>query len=258
MQLLFIISVAPVAVIGWFIWSRDKEKESSKLLVRLFCGGLFSCVLVVLVSWILDFLFPAISNLNSSQGFIPLLFNVFVGIALVEEFCKWLMVYTLSFKHKEFDYFYDGIVYSVFVALGFACIENLIYVLSSGIGTGILRAVLAVPGHACDGIFMGYYLGLAKIADLHGRKKEKSLNLFLSILVPTLLHGIYDYCLMTENAFFIIAFFAFVIVMYVISFKRVKRVSDIKRKIIYRNTYCPNCGRAVESDYCPNCGYKHE
>ena len=168
------------------------------------------------------------------------------------------MTYSISFHSKEFDEVYDVIVYSVFAALGFAFLENLFYVYENGVMTGIVRAIFAVPGHACDGVFMGYYLGLAKISRLNGKKDLSRKNLILSILVPAIMHGIYDYCLFTENVIFVVIFLVFVVLIYVFSIRKVKRISSITKKIIYKYNYCPNCGRVVDCNYCPDCGNKNE
>ena len=256
--LLFIVSVLPVFLIGLFIYKKGKQNGSEKLLVKLFIGGIGSCFLVLVVSLILKLIFPIMSADRNSLNLFELIIYVFIGVALVEESCKWIMVYKISYNDDQFDRFYDAIVYSVFVALGFACFENLLYVYSNGIGNGIARALLAVPGHACDGIFMGYYLGLAKISDLNSRKDLKKKNLILSIVVPTILHEIYDYCLFTGKPLFIILFFIFVICMYIYSFKKVKKVSSINRKMKYKDNFCPNCGHEVDGNYCPICGRKNE
>ena len=89
--------------------------------------------------------------------------------------------------------------YSTFVSLGFACFENILYVFSEGFGVAVQRAFLAVPGHACDGMFMGYFLGLSKMGLLYGDKKKQKTNLILSLVVPTISHGIYDYLLFVNN-----------------------------------------------------------
>lgn len=256
--LLFIISVLPVFLIGMFIYKKDKEKEPTRLLVKLFLGGFLSCVLVLIIGGLLGILFPIFSEDASKLNLLELFIHVFIGVALVEEFCKWIVAYKIAYNDSNFDEIYDGILYSVFVALGFACIENLLYVYEGGISTGIARALLAVPGHACDGLFMGYYLGLSKIAITNNRKDLKNKNLFLSILIPTITHGIYDYCLLSESGLLIILFFIFVVVMYIVALKRVKKVSSINKKFKYKDNYCPNCGYIVDSNYCPNCGRKNE
>ena len=187
---------------------------------------------------------------------IELIFHVFIGVALVEEFSKWIMTYLISYNNEEFDEIYDIIIYSVFVSLGFAALENILYVAQGGISTAIARALLAVPGHACDGVFMGYYFGLAKISEINNNEKLKRKNLVLSLLAPTILHGIYDYCLFTGRLIFLLLFFCFVFCLYKYSNKKIKQYSSIKRKIKYKDNYCPICGTKINSNYCPICGRK--
>ncbi len=255
--LLFFISVLPVVLIGLYIYKKDKQKEPARLLVKLFLGGLASCFLVLIISSIMN-IFPIFSVEPEELNLFELIINVFIGVALVEEFCKWIMAYKISYNDENFDELYDAILYCVFVALGFACFENLLYVYERGVTTGIARALLAVPGHACDGILMGYYLGLSKISALNNRKDLKTKNLILSILVPTITHGIYDYCLFAQNLIFIGIFFIFVIGMYIYVIKKVKKVSSIEGKIKYKDNYCPNCGHKLESNFCPICGRKND
>lgn len=151
--ILFTISLLPVFLIGLFIYKKDKDKEPTKLLIKLFLCGIGSCILTLIVSMIMN-VFPIFSAGPSELNSIELFINVFIGVALVEEMSKWVMAYFVSYKDKDFDEFYDMIIYCVFVALGFAFFENLFYVYSGGIFTGITRALLAVPGHACDGVLM--------------------------------------------------------------------------------------------------------
>lgn len=162
---------------------------------------------------------------------------------MVEESCKWIMFYKIAYNSNEFDEIYDMIVYSIFVSLGFAFIENLLYVYGNGITTGIMRTILAVLGHACFGVFMGYYLGLVKQSYWNNRKNLSIKYVLLSIIISIIMHGIYDYCLFTSNFIFIIIFLTFVIVAYVFSAKKIKRMSSINRKMRYKDNYCPICGR---------------
>lgn len=256
--ILFTISVLPVILIGQFVYKKDKNKEPIKLLIKLFLGGIASCFLVLFISYILGLIFPIFNKNAENLNSIELIIYIFIDVALVEEFSKWIFAYKISYNDKEFDQFYDAIIYCIFVALGFACLENLLYVYQFGIATGITRALLAVPGHACDGMFMGYYLGLAKIGDLNNRKDIKIKNIILSILIPTITHGIYDYCLYNGKKIFIIFFYIFVIFIYIYVIKKIKKISSINKKIKYKDNYCPNCGHIIDSDYCPICGRKNE
>ena len=256
--ILFIISALPVFLLGMYIYKKDKNKEPAKLLVKLFVGGILSCFLVLLVSSILGAIFPIFSADSSTLNLFELIIYVFIGVALVEECCKWIFSYKIAYNDNHFDEIFDMIVYSVFVALGFAFFENLLYVYENGVATGIVRAISAVPGHACDGVFMGYYLGLAKQSQLNQRNDLKTKYIIYSILVPTILHGIYDYCLFTGNILFILLFFVFVILVYIFTFKKIKKMSSINKKMKYVDNYCPNCGMKVESNFCPKCGRRHD
>lgn len=256
--MLFIISALPVFLLGMYIYKKDRNKEPGKLLLKLFLAGMLSCILVLIISYIMELIFPILGSDTEDLNLFELIIYVFIGVALVEEGCKWLMVYLFSYNSKEFDEIYDMIVYSVFVALGFAFFENLLYVYGGGLTTGIARAFLAVPGHACDGIFMGYYLGLSKLTMLNSNKKLSKKYMVLSIIVPIILHGIYDYCVFSGYTLFLMLFFIFIISLYVFASKKVKRFSNIKRKMVYKNNYCTICGHVVDSDYCPICGNKNE
>ena len=255
--LLFVVSILPVFLIGLYIYKKDKEKEPLRLLVKLFLGGFASCILTLIISMVMN-LIPIFAADTSNLNLFELIINVFIGVALVEEFSKWIMAYLISYNEEAFDYLYDAILYCVFVSLGFACFENLLYVAENGLFVGIIRAISAVPGHACDGIFMGYYLGLSKLGSLNNRKDLKTKYLILSIIVPTITHGIYDYCLFSGKVIFIILFFVFIILMYIYVIKKVKKVANSNRKMKYKNNYCPNCGHIVDGNFCPVCGRKNE
>lgn len=255
--ILFTVASLPVIFLGKYIYSKDKNKESILLLTKLFFGGIGSCFMVLIVGTILGIIFPILATDRETLNLFELIINVFIGVALIEELCKWIISYSIAYNDSDFEENYDMIVYSAFVALGFAFFENLLYVYDNGITTGVVRALTAVPGHTCDGIFMGYYLGLAKQSSLNNNKELEMKYLILSIIVPTIFHGIYDYCLFANSVVFLIIFVIFVIAVYIFAFKKVKSVSSINRKMKYKDNYCPNCGHIVDGNYCPICGRKN-
>lgn len=257
-QILLVISILPVVLIGYYIYKKDINKEPSGLLAKLFFAGVLSTILVLLLSGISEIFVPFLGEEPENLNAVQLIIYVFIGIALIEEFCKWIMVYMISYNNKEFDELYDMIIYAVFVSLGFACLENILYVLGSGIQVGILRGLYAVPGHACDGIFMGYFLGLAKLCEHKKDLKNRNKNLALSLLVPSVLHGIYDYCIINENPILVIAFYVFVALLYKHSIGKINKISKNNRKMTYKDNFCINCGTRVESNFCPKCGKKND
>ena len=256
--ILFGVSVLPVILLGLYIYKKDKNKEPTRLLIKLFVGGVLSCFLTFFITEVITVFIPFFGSDPQKLSALELIPYVFIGIALIEETSKFIFVYKFSFNEIDFDELYDGLLYAGFVALGFDCFENLAYVYSSGISVGILRAVLAVPGHFCDGIMMGYFLGNAKYHSLHNNDSKKKLNLFYAILVPMLMHGFYDYCLFAQLDLLLILFFIFVIVTYIYVSKKIKKISEINKKMKYKNNFCPNCGAKVGSDFCPKCGNKNQ
>lgn len=253
LSLLVLIAVLPIVFICLYIYNKDKEKEPFQLLIRLFLLGIASCFLVLLISWKIQDVFPILAKNVEDMSFLEVFLYSFIGVALIEEICKWVMVYFVGYKSKYFDQVYDSIVYAVFVSLGFALFENLIYVIPKGsFSVGIFRGLLAIPGHACDAIFMGYYLSLAKVA---GNKGQKNLELkyqCLSILIPTILHGFYDFCLFANFSILMFIFFIFIISLYKVSLNKLRQLS--LNNVAVKEKECDNCQIYFEGNYCPKCG----
>jgi protease PrsW len=252
--ILLFASVFPVYLIGKYIYNRDRDKEPFDLLKKLFVGGALSCFAAMILESIISAFFPEENAMNLWQ----LLLYTFLCIGLVEESCKLTVVKKYAYDNENFDYFYDGIVYAVFASLGFACFENIGYVFEYGLGVAFTRGILSVPGHACFGVFMGYFLSLAKVSSVKNYKGISIYYNIMSLLVPLSLHGIYDYCLMTQNTYFIIAFFIFVIIIFRLGLNKVKNISSMPFKFRYKSNFCPVCGNKVTGNYCPVCGHKNE
>jgi RsiW-degrading membrane proteinase PrsW (M82 family) len=249
------LAILPVLVILLIVYFKDRNKEPMSLLIKLFFGGFLSCILTLLISGILELFLPFMSGSLANKTFFETLLYAFLGVALVEEFSKWLMTYLIGYNNNEFDELYDGIVYAIFVSLGFAFVENILYVFqTSSIQTALLRAVSAVPSHACDAIFMGYYLSMAKRYALRGMKEKETKHVWLSIIIPAVLHGIYDFCLMSGHMILVAVFLVFVVILYILSISKLKHLSANNKKIKFKNRFCSKCGKAVTGEFCSRCG----
>lgn len=188
--LLLLLALAPCLFLLWYFIHRDRyEPEPKKYIVKIYLLGALMVIPAALIEYILHPLF------NSTPSIIINAFIMsFFLIAPTEELLKFFVVKNWIYKQIEFDEIMDGIVYCVASSLGFATVENIIYVLDKGVGTGILRAFLSVPGHAFFGALMGYYVGKAKF----NQPAERKL-IFLGLFWAVFVHGLYDFLLLTET-----------------------------------------------------------
>ena len=225
------LSILPIILFGSYVYFKDKNKEPKKLLLKLFIGGILAAILTLVIDILLSILFPRFFNSDSFTSSFELIIYAFLVIGLIEEISKWILLYLFSYNNKEFDQLYDMIVYSVFIALGFALVENILYVYDGGIDVAIGRFFLAIPGHVSIAIFMGYYLSLAKLSTLNNINNLKNRYLILSIIVPIILHGIYDYCILASNFFLLIIFFVFILILFYKANQKLIFMSKLKIKL---------------------------
>ena len=153
-------------------------------------------------------------------------------VACVEEGSKLLMLKLLSWKNPNFNFLFDAVVYSVFVSLGFAAIENVKYVFTYGLGVALTRAITAVPAHMSFAVLMGVFYGRAKLCQVYGNQALMKRNLRLAFLVPVFFHGFYDACCMIGSSTSSLVFLGFVIIMYIIVFRLVKSASKYDRPLV--------------------------
>jgi len=218
--LLVLSAALPIFVFLFLVYRKDTEKEPPKLLILCFVFGAIAVLPILVVEL---FLGGVVSFTDPALG---AFYNAFVVAAFTEEVFKFLVLYLIIWKRKEFNQYYDGIVYAVFVSLGFACVENIMYVLQSGFTVALMRAVLSVPGHGFFGVAMGYFFALARF-----NPQKRTKLLWLSLLVPILIHGLYDFFLFfvegisnpTIVVVIYVCFVALVIFMWVYGIKRIRK-----------------------------------
>ncbi|MBP3762315.1 MAG: PrsW family intramembrane metalloprotease [Bacteroidales bacterium] len=229
MNIVFLSAVLPVAVLLWFVYRRDRlHPEPLGKLLLTFLAGCFSVVPAAAMEALLSAFGPGLPVLDG-------LYNGFVVAGLSEELCKLVLLMLVVWRSPHFDEYFDGIVYAVYLSLGFACVENVMYVYSStdALATALMRGLLAVPAHFLFAVTMGYHLSLAKFDP-----SDRSRHLFHALFYPLLLHGTYDALLMVGEGLgdtpgglavrgvLMVAFIVFDVQMWRWGIRRIKRMQE--------------------------------
>ncbi|MFQ5985253.1 MAG: PrsW family glutamic-type intramembrane protease [Alphaproteobacteria bacterium] len=182
-------AVVPALLLMWYFWSRDAYPEPPRVVWTTFAVGVLSTVPVVIVAVPVDAAFEGVSDPWTAG-----LGTAFLAAAIPEDLAKFCILYFYCLRHAEFDEPMDGLVYGAAASMGFAALENLLYVYEGGLGVAATRAVTAVPSHAMHGAIMGYFLAL-----YHFVPARRGFYLLQALAVPMLLHGLYDFPLMTAE-----------------------------------------------------------
>lgn len=221
--LLILAAVIPAIALLVKVYRSDRlERESPYLIGRLVISGIISTFFALVSEKLFGTLLSMVVPLDSKLYGILLYFGV---VAVSEEVAKYVLLRKRTWNDFEFNCQFDGIVYATAVSLGFALWENISYVTMYGFSTAVVRAITAVPGHACFGIFMGIFYGLAKSNDYIGLDNKAKMFNVLSVLVPVLLHGTYDYIATISTDDLSWLFVAFVLVLFVVSYILVGRMA---------------------------------
>ena len=214
---LFVIAIVPGIVLALSAYLTDRyDKEPLGLLLKVFIVGALSVIPTAIVEKLLI-------SFNVFGGLLSAAFMAFIVAGFTEEFFKREVVLRTAFKHPAFDEKLDGIIYSAFAALGFATVENVMYVVfrfAVNPYVGLYRGVFSVPAHLLFAVTMGYYLSLAKFA-----QNDESYRYYFrrSITVPIILHGIFDFILMSKVPILLTFFIPFVLYLWVVNLRKLNR-----------------------------------
>ena len=208
MLLILTAALLPAIALLYYIWKKDTQKEPTSWLVKAVLWGVAICFPVAILEMMIkSILFGTGGTPTSLTGTTAMAFFV---AALPEESFKLLALWQVLRKNPYFDEHFDGIVYAVCVGLGFAGIENVLYVFSqeNWVSTAILRSLLAVPGHYAFAILMGYYYSIYHFVD-HSPKIAACV-----LLVPVFGHGVYDALAMSGLVNPVIGGISFLVLIY--------------------------------------------
>lgn len=240
-----IIAILPSRILGRYIYKKDPERKPKKILIKIILLSIVFTIVAVMLEWGFRKAYP------TSETFFEYLIEYMIGIALVEEMCKFLPAYWIGIR-KNMNHKYDAIVYTAFSAIGLATFENILYVLGSenSIGIAVYRMIFAVPGHITDGILMGYFLGIAYEAKQNGNKGQYHLNKIYSLLIPIIFHGIFDFSIIygvkSMSIFVLGVPFILSIILFIYAIRKIKKVAKGqeevgKKKHSGRNLFILGC-----------------
>ncbi|MDO4188170.1 MAG: PrsW family glutamic-type intramembrane protease [Lachnospiraceae bacterium] len=270
---MFVIGIIPPLLLLIYIYKKDKREKEP---IRFLTGCFFCGVAIIPFAYVMEMLLTVIEDLFLSSGSVTYaLVDGFIIAAFSEELLKYLALKLKTWKSRNYNCTFDGIVYAVYVSLGFAALENVCYIADGGLGTAIMRAFTSIPGHASNAVFMGYYYSLAKKAALNGDKASEKRNKFLAVFVPVITHGFYDSLLFFQEEtvgemFVLMALFVwsiYIVVLYIFTFTFVNKASkcdtyfdpeDEAREtlILKKGSWICTCRNINTSNFCTQCGTK--
>ena len=197
-------------IVGFIIWiyKKDKyDKENICVLLKYFILGILISFLAIIIE---KFLLKE----TIFQGDTKLIYTSFIVAGVTEEVLKCMVLVLLAIKEKNYNEKLDGIIYSIFLSLGFATIENILYISYEKVYSiyeiALTRAVISIPAHIMFAITMGYYISKYKFEKNEVKRRQ---NLILSFLIPILIHGTFDFILMIEYRGIIIVFIIYLTVL---------------------------------------------
>ena len=218
------LALVPPFFLLLMIFRQDKiEKEPFNLLLKIFIFGCFSTIAAGILEEVGSMLLNS-TGLHYSSYLYQILMN-FCVVGISEEGVKHLVTRRRTWNHPAFNYRFDGVVYAVTASLGFAAAENVMYVGGFGLGVAPIRAVTAIPLHCIAGIFMGHYYGQAKYCWARGDYAGQRSNMFLSMFIPVLIHGFYDFCASYNSEVLSVIFFVYIVFLDITAFRSVRKYS---------------------------------
>lgn len=152
--------------------------------------------------------------------YLETLFYALFGVAIFEEGYKWLVSLGAIYVDKKTKPRHI-LIYTVFASIGFAWFENIVYfAFKYGIRALFERMFTAFPNHICNAIWMAYFLILFN----KSKGKKKWLYLILSLVIPIIIHGVYNSFLYQGNPKLLEYHAVYVIIMYIATALLAKKI----------------------------------
>lgn len=219
-------AVIPALLLLIYVYRLDRlEREPKGLIWSLILFG----ILATAVAGYFERIGIRILDLTVSSTTLYTILLTFLIVGPAEEGSKYLLLKWRTWRNPNFNCRFDAVVYAVAVSLGFAVWENLGYVAMLGIQGALIRAVTAIPGHASFAVFMGAWYGQAKVWDRAGDPQRSKQYRCLAVIIPTVIHALYDLIAMLGGLMPLIIFFAFIAAMFITAFVMLRRLAKRDR-----------------------------
>ena len=226
---LLFLAILPVSCFMIWIYYKDKyDKEPILTLVKYFLVGILVSILCIFIELYFNYL-------NIFNGLASYIYVAFFVTAFTEEGVKSIILIPMLLGEKDFNEKLDGIIYSIILSLGFATVENIIYLMKErvdlSLGLAITRGLISIPSHIMFAITMGYYISKYKFAKDNNKKIK---YLFYAVIIPILLHGVFDFILMIGYRWAIIVFIVYVIFLWKINLDKLDKYSLYSKIRFYK------------------------
>lgn len=216
--------ILPAVVWLWFWLKEDKLHPEPRLRVLLaFLAGMVSVYIALPIE---EFVFKSNAMIVSS-------FIIFLW-ATIEELVKFFAAYFTSLKRKVYDEPIDAVIYMITVALGFAALENALFMFNlidnknfiQSILTGNSRFLGATLLHTASSASIGIMMGLS----YYKKPIMKKVFLFSGIIISIVLHTIFNLLIIKSNSeiFFVFAGIWVLIIAIILIIEKIKRVRPNK------------------------------
>jgi len=194
-------AIAPALLLLWLVIAADSRPEPPRVVWMCVALGAVSVVPVAWVElWLLHHMLFSINPLVAAGQ------NALWVAAVPEETAKVGVIAAVALKSRDFDEPMDGVVYGAAVGLGFAAVENFLYVTQNAnlIAVAILRGITSVPFHGAVGAIAGAYMASARFGGALGAHRHygwpRARLFVLAWLIPVVLHALFDWSVFSLGA----------------------------------------------------------
>lgn len=228
--------VLPALLWLWF-WLREDRlhPEPRGLVILSFIAGMIAVLPALMAEqWVCgQVVANSLSECPTGLSAARNVFFVIIGWSVIEEILKYIASYCSALRSRENDEPIDALIYLITVALGFAALENTLFLsgaiktggIFEGINIGVLRFVGASLLHVVTSGFVGFCIALA----FYKSRVAKRIYRSLGILGAIILHSVFNFYILDSSGdagmtFTVFAFVWLAIILLLVGFEKIKQL----------------------------------